>query len=69
MVSHRSSPCQFTADGGETAQITGRADKAWAVAHANVARLMRALSVGVNLRKKTLLKVSQELRLDDNLGG
>ena len=34
------------ADGGETAQVTGRADKAWAVAHADlglhVARLMRA---------------------------
>ncbi len=33
-------------DGGETAQVKGRADKAWAVAHADlglhVARLMRA---------------------------
>ena len=33
-------------DGGETAQVTGGADKAWAVAHADlglhVAQLMRA---------------------------
>ena len=28
--------------GGETACVTGRADKAWAVAHYYVARLMRA---------------------------
>ena len=28
--------------GGETAQVTGRADKAWAVAHYYVAQLMRA---------------------------
>ena len=28
--------------GGETAQVTGRADKAWAVAHYYVARLMIA---------------------------
>ena len=38
------------ADGGETAQVTGRADKAWAVAHADlglhVARLMRAAVSG-----------------------
>jgi hypothetical protein len=36
----------MSADGGETAQVTVRADKAWAVAHADlglhVARLMRA---------------------------
>jgi len=34
------------ADGGETAQVTGRGDKAWVVAHADlglhVTRLMRA---------------------------
>ncbi len=55
------------ADGGKTAQDTGRADKAWAVAHADlglhVARLMRAAVGGVHLRKKTLLKVSRGLRL------
>ena len=28
--------------GGETAQVTGRTDKVWAVAHYYVARLMRA---------------------------
>jgi hypothetical protein len=47
----------------------GRADKAWAVAHADLglhmARLMRAAVGGVDLReKKTLLEVSWELRLD-----
>jgi hypothetical protein len=36
----------ISADAGETTQVTGRADKAWAVAHADlglhdVARLMR----------------------------
>ncbi len=60
MVSHQSSPCQFSADGGKTAQITGRADKAWAVVHANVAQLMRA-AVGGGLTP--LLKVSWELKL------
>ncbi len=37
----------------------GRADKAWAVVHANVARLMRA-AVGEEL---TLLKVTRGLKL------
>ena len=45
----------------------GRADKAWAVAHADlylhVARLMRAAVGGADLRKKTVLKISRELRL------
>ena len=50
----------LSADGGETAQVTGRADKAWAVAHADrglhVTRLMRVAVGGVNLttKRKTL---------------
>jgi hypothetical protein len=43
------------ADGGKPAQIMGRADKASAVAHANVTQLMQ-LAVGEEL---TLLKVSR----------
>ncbi len=41
------------ADGGETAQVTGRAVKAWPIAHVDlglhVARLMRAAVGGVHL--------------------
>ncbi len=47
------------AHGGVTAQIAGRTDKAWAVTHANLARLMREAVGG----KLTLLKVSRELKL------
>ena len=54
------------ADGGETAQeVTGRADKAWAMVHANLglhmAQLMREAVGGVYVQNKTLLKVSREL--------
>ena len=59
----------LSTDGGKTDQVTGRADTAWAVAQADqglhVARLMRAAVGGVNLttKRRTLLKVSRELRL------
>ena len=51
--------------GGKTAQVTGRADKAWVVAHYYVARLMRAAVGGGKL---PLLKVSPELRCVIYLG-
>ena len=56
LVSHQPSPCQMPADGGKTAQITGRA-KSLGSGALGVARLMRA-AVG---EKKVLLKVSREL--------
>ena len=43
----------------DAAQVTGRADKSWAVAHFGVARLMRAAVGGGS---QPLLKVSRELR-------
>jgi hypothetical protein len=55
LLYNQSSPCQFLADGGKTAQVTGRADKAWAVTHAEIgmhaARLMRA-AVGGDYHSK-----------------
>ena len=56
LVSHQPSPCQMPADGGKTAQITGRA-KSLGSGALSVARLMRAAVGG----KKFLLKVSREL--------
>jgi hypothetical protein len=56
LVSHQPSPCQMSADGGKTAQITGRA-KSLGSGALGVARLMRAAVGG----KKFLLKVSREL--------
>ena len=56
LVSHQPSPCQMPADGGKTAQITGRAQSLGRGA-LSVARLMRAAVGG----KKFLLKVSREL--------
>ena len=56
LVSHQPSPCQMPADGGKTAQITGRA-KSLGSGALGVARLMRAAVGG----KKFLLKVSREL--------
>ena len=55
LVSHY---CTAAVD-GKTAQVTGRADKTWAVAHFGVARLMRAAVGGGS---QPLLKVSRELR-------
>jgi hypothetical protein len=65
LVSHQPSPCQKLADGGKTAQITGRA-KSLGSGALSVARLMRAAVGG----KKFLLKVSRELSgVVTHLGG
>ena len=65
LVSHQPSPCQVLADGGKTAQITGRA-KSLGSGALGVARLMRAAVGG----KKFLLKVSRELSgVVNHLGG